>query len=157
VTRAVVAWILLALVVASPAAWAAAPRTTLNDVEDEVMCVACNVALNIAEAPQAERERAEIRRLIDQGLTKEQIKQRLKAIYGPNVLALPSSEGFNLAAYLVPIGLVGAMLTVVGLVAARWRRGGPDDGAPASDAQAAPALDPADERRLDDDLARSGF
>jgi cytochrome c-type biogenesis protein CcmH/NrfF len=150
-------WAAAALTAAAPAAWAAAPRTTLNDVEDEVMCVACNVPLNIAEAPQADRERAEIRRLIAQGLTKEQIKQRLKAIYGPNVIALPESSGFNLAAYLVPIALVAAMVAAVAVLATRWRRRDADERPPPADPSGAPPLDAADERRLEDDLARSGL
>jgi len=143
-------------VLLAPAAPAATPRTTLNDVEDEVMCVTCNVPLNIAQSPQADRERAEIQRLVDRGLTKDQIKQRLKTIYGPNVLALPSSKGFNLAAYAVPIALVVLMLAAVGLVVRRWRRGdagGPPDAPPPG---GEPQLDPEEERRLDEDLARYG-
>jgi len=144
---------LAVLALLAPAAWAAAPRTTLNDVEDEVMCVTCNVPLNIAQSPQADRERAFIQRLVDQGLTKDQIKRRLKEVYGPNVLALPSSKGFNLAAYAVPIALVLLMLAAVAMVVTRWRRGG--GALPASQARQ-PALDPEEERRLDEDLARYG-
>lgn len=151
--RALAAAALLACLIA-PAAGAATPRTTLNDVEDEVMCVTCNVPLNIAQSPQADRERAEIQRLVDQGLTKEQIKQRLKAIYGPNVLALPSSKGFNLAAYAVPIALVVLMLCGVALLATRWRRD--DRAGEKTEAHEAPALDPDEQRRLDEDLARYG-
>jgi cytochrome c-type biogenesis protein CcmH/NrfF len=154
--RALAAAIAIAALLPTGPAAAATPRTTLNDVEDEVMCVTCNVPLNIAQSPQADRERAEIQRLVDQGLTKEQIKRRLKAIYGPNVLALPSSKGFNLAAYAVPIGLVAAMLAAVALLVTRWRR---DDGSgppePPTDG-GDPGLDPDDERRLDEDLARYG-
>jgi cytochrome c-type biogenesis protein CcmH/NrfF len=140
---------------AAPAASAATPRTTLNDVEDEVMCVTCNVPLNIAQSPQADRERAFIQRLVDQGLTKQQIKRRLEAVYGPNVLALPSSKGFNLAAYAVPIALVILMAAVVALIVTRWRRSG---GAPPppSVRERRPAPDPEEERRLDEDLARYG-
>jgi hypothetical protein len=56
----------LALGVAAPA-FAATPRTTLPDVEDEVMCTQCGTALNISEAPSADRQRAFIRTLIAQG------------------------------------------------------------------------------------------
>ncbi|HEV2062807.1 MAG TPA: cytochrome c-type biogenesis protein CcmH, partial [Solirubrobacteraceae bacterium] len=72
-----------------PVALAAEPRTSLPDVEDEVMCVTCNVPLNIAESPQASRQRAFIRRLVDRGLSKDEIKTRLVAEYGEDVLALP--------------------------------------------------------------------
>jgi cytochrome c-type biogenesis protein CcmH len=146
-TGALAAITVLAL---TTAAGAATPRASFNDIEDEVMCVSCNVALNIAESPQADRERAEIKRLIASGLTKQQIKDRLKAQYGPNVLALPDSGGFNFAAYAVPIAAVAIVLALLAVLVPRWRR---PPGAPPPDS---PELDPGDERRLDEDLARSG-
>jgi len=106
----------------SAAAAGTAPRTTLPDVEDEVMCVVCGTPLNLAQAPQADRERALIQRLIDQGETKEQIKRRLKAEYGPTVLALPQDSGFGAAAYVVPIAVLGLALLALALTVPRWRR-----------------------------------
>jgi cytochrome c-type biogenesis protein CcmH/NrfF len=140
---------LLALSVLAPAAGAVAPRTTLNDVEDEVMCPVCGTPLNLAtDAPLANDERALIRRLIDQGYTKEQIKHRLVQEFGPNVLALPKSSGFDLFAYVVPIVLGVAGLVAIAVLAVRWRRRRP------AVAAAPPDLDPADARRVDSDLAR---
>lgn len=140
---------LLALSVVAPVAGAAAPRTTLNDVEDEVMCPTCGTPLNLAtDAPLANDERALIRRLIAQGYTKDEIKHRLVQEFGPNVLALPRASGFDLSAYLVPIvlGIVG--LLAIAVLALRWRRRRPPDAA------AVPDMDPADAQRLDTDLAR---
>jgi cytochrome c-type biogenesis protein CcmH len=151
-------------------AMAATPRTSFYDVEDEVMCVSCGVPLEIAESPQADRERAEIRRLVAQGLTKDEVKDELVATYGRNVLALPEDNGFGLAAYLVPLALGAGMVALLLLLLPRWRRrrGAADDtfagraataaGAPAGGATAAgapaAALSDADTRRLDEDLAR---
>ena len=56
---------------------AVAPKTTLPDVEDEVMCVECRTALNVSQSPVADQERAFIREKIAQGLTKDQIKAAL--------------------------------------------------------------------------------
>ena len=113
------------------------------------MCVTCNVPLNIAESPQASRQRALIRRLVDQGLTKDQVKDQLVAQYGEDVLALPENDGVNVAAYLVPIALVLAMLAAAAIVLPRWRRRAPapltSGGPPASDAEL---------KRLDEDLAK---
>lgn len=140
---------LLALSVLAPVAGAAAPRTTLNDVEDEVMCPTCGTPLNLAtDAPLANDERALIRRLIAQGYTKDEIKHRLVQEFGPNVLALPRASGFDLSAYLVPIVLGVAGLLAIAVLAVRWRRRRPPDAA------AVPDLDPADAQRLDTDLAR---
>ena len=55
----------LALSVAAGASAQSCPRTTLADVEDEVMCPVCGTPLGLAsEAPQAQRERAYIERMI---------------------------------------------------------------------------------------------
>ena len=136
----------LAAAMAPPAQ---AARASFLDVEDEVMCVVCGTPLDLSDSPQADRERAYIRRLIAQGESKQQIKDALARQYGDEVLALPKNDGFNLAAYLVP--LLGVLLAA-GLLAfalTRWRR--PRRAAPAG---AAPGISSADSHRLDEDMAR---
>jgi cytochrome c-type biogenesis protein CcmH len=152
-TRALVGLLaLLALVLSAPAAAAPEQRTSLAEIEDEVMCVSCNVALNVAESPQAYRQKELIRDLAAQGLTKEQIKDRLVDEYGEAVLAMPRREGFGLAAYLVPVGAVVALVATWLLLLPRWRRRGSRS---AGTAAAAPPGTTADElRRLDEDLKR---
>ena len=139
--------VLAVLALAASPGFAAEPRASLPDVEDEVMCVTCNVPLNIAESPQASRQRAFIRRLVDRGLTKEQIKARLVDEYGEDVLALPEDEGVNVAAYVVPIALVLAMAAAAALMLPRWRRRPPQP-------VAAPPASETELKRLDEDLAR---
>jgi cytochrome c-type biogenesis protein CcmH/NrfF len=123
-------------------------NATLPDIEDEVMCTICGTSLQLANSPQAERERAFINRLIAQGKTKDEIKDALVAEYGPDVLATPDAEGFDLAVYVLPIAGVLAAILLIGLAARRWRRTAAASPAPAS------TLDPDDEDRLDDDLRR---
>jgi cytochrome c-type biogenesis protein CcmH len=135
---------LLALVLILGLTAAVEPKTTLPDVEDEVMCVECRTALNVSQAPVADQEREFIRDRIADGLTKEQIKAALVEEYGPDVIADPD-EGFDFAAWLVPGALVLLAGVTVGLLARRWRRG-------ESPAAAEPELDPADARRLDAEL-----
>jgi cytochrome c-type biogenesis protein CcmH len=141
----------LALAAAALALTAAAPQASLSDIEDEVMCDTCNVALNIAESPRATQQREEIRDLIAQGLTKEQILDTLEDRYGPAILALPQDEGFSLAAYVVPVVVAVALLALGALLLPRWRRR-----RTAPLAVGGPALSADDERRLDEDLARFG-
>jgi cytochrome c-type biogenesis protein CcmH len=144
--------IALALVVAALAAspsLAAEPRASLTDIEDEVMCPICGTPLNLAAAPQAERQRAFIRRLIAEGRTKEEIKDALVREYGPEVLATPEGGGFDLAAWLVPgTGLLVAGAALV-IGARRWRRRPETTHDPAAE-----QLDAADSERLRSDLAR---
>ena len=123
---------------------AAEPQTTLPDVEDEVMCVECNTALNVSTAPVADQERAFIRDRIAEGMTKDEIKAALVEEYGPDVLAEPGDDGFDLAAWLVPGALVALAALGVVLLAGRWRR--------SENTPAGPELDPDDARRLDAEL-----
>ena len=137
---------LLVLALGLPATAAAqCPKTTLGDVEDEVMCPVCGTALELAtEAPQAQRERALVERLIADCQSKEQIKARLAAEFGDEVLAVPDDEGFDLAAWIVPglailLGAVGVAIATL-----RWRR----------NPREPHAGEPVPSERLDADLER---
>jgi cytochrome c-type biogenesis protein CcmH len=148
--RALLAALLaLAVLVLVPVAAAAAPRASLTDVEDEVMCLECGTALNVSTSPVADQEREFIAELIAQGKTKRQVKDALVAEYGPRVLAEPQEDGFQLTAWLVPLAAVLFGVALVVLTARRWRRARPE---PAAAAAGRP-MEPEDERRLDDELA----
>jgi cytochrome c-type biogenesis protein CcmH len=138
---------LLALGFLAATASAATPRTNLPDVEDEVMCTICGTLLAESDSPQAERERALIRRLIDRGETKDQIKDALVAQYGSNVLATPSGHGFDLVAWVVPGVAIVVAAGAIGFFVIRQLRRPTRRAAPA-------ALEPSDEARLDEDMAR---
>jgi cytochrome c-type biogenesis protein CcmH len=145
-------WLLISaaaglLLAASPATVGAAPRASLPDVEDEVMCTICGTLLAESDSPQADRERALIRQLIARGEDKDQIKDALVAEYGPRVLATPSGHGFDLLAWLVPgagILLAGAAIGYFAVSRSRRRSGEPEP----------PALDASERSRLDEDMAR---
>jgi cytochrome c-type biogenesis protein CcmH/NrfF len=146
---AVVILLVVAGAVAAPApATAAEPRASLTDIEDEVMCPICGTPLNLAAAPQAERERAFIRRLIARGETKQEIMDALVREYGPEVLATPEGEGFDLAAWVVPAAALLLAALALGFAVRRWRR----RGTPAPGAES--RLDPDEDERLRSDLAR---
>jgi cytochrome c-type biogenesis protein CcmH len=141
------AGLLLAMLVPAGAG-AATPRTTLPDVEDEVMCVECGTGLNVSQSPVANQERELIRRLIAEGKTKAEIKAALVEAYGRDVLGEPEGSGIGLAAWWIPIVLGPLGLLVAVVAARRWRRRATDAAEPG-----AAALDPADARRLDAELA----
>ena len=138
----------IALSLALAPAALACPKTSLGDLEDEVMCPVCGTSLGLAtEAPQAQRERAFIQRLIDDCRSKDEIKTALVAEFGDEVLAEPGDEGFEIAAYLIPLAVLVGAGAAIALGVHRWRRartGGPGEAAPAG----------ADTKRLDEDLAR---
>src|SRR4051812_46137404 len=140
---------LLAVLLAPASAFAAAcPKTSLTDVEDEVMCLQCGVPLNLSEdAPSAKRERAFIQARVDRCESKQQIKDQLVAQFGDRILAEPKSS----TAWLVPaIAFAGGAIAVA-LGAWRWRR---RRRTPSAAAAAGPALDASDSARLNADIER---
>ena len=150
--RTLLATLLALALLASPAA-AAAPRASLPDIEDEVMCLECGTALNVSTSDVAEQERDFIAGLVAQGRTKAEIKAALVDEYGPRVLAEPQDDGFQLTAWVVPVLAAMAALGLVVLVARRWRGRGRAGDAAVATAGGDPALDAEDERRLDAELA----
>jgi cytochrome c-type biogenesis protein CcmH/NrfF len=153
VTRlAAVVLAILSLAVVAPAALAAEPQASQTQIEAEVMCPVCGTLLQLAESPQAQREKVFVRRLIREGKTEQQVKDALVAEYGEAVLALPKGKGFNLSAYLVPAIAFAIALVALGFGVARWRRAGDhrDDDSP----QPPEGPSPEDSVRLDADLAR---
>lgn len=143
--------ITLALAMLPVTAFAAAPQTSISDVEDEVMCPICGTLLELAESPQALRERVLVKRLIAEGKSKAEIKDALVAEYGREVLALPSGSGFDLSAYLVPAIAFAAAVVALALGVRRWHRAAkPPDG----NGGAASGPQGEDAERLEADLAR---
>lgn len=145
-----IATVLVALFASTGAASAAVHRASMATLEQQLMCVTCGIPLELAVSPQADRERANIQRLINQGLTDAQIKQALVAQLGPDVLALPPRRGFDLAVYVVPVVVIVLLLGILAIGLRRWRgRERPDP-----PAVAGPGLALSEASRLDEDLAR---
>lgn len=129
-----------------------APQTSLGEVSSEVMCPVCGTLLELAESPQAQRQKAFISRLVEEGRSKEEIKDALVAEYGTEVLALPQDSGFDLSAYVVPVVAFAIAVVALAFGVLRWRRAGAR-----SDRERPAAGDgPSDEdaERLEADLAR---
>ena len=139
--------VLLALAAPAAASAATCPKTSLPDLEDEVMCLECRQPLEQSpDAPQAQRERALISSLIAQCKSKSEIKAVLVRQFGDRVLALPPGKGFSLSAYVVPGLAVLAALAGIAAAALRWRRRRPPPPAAAASG--------GESARLDADLER---
>jgi cytochrome c-type biogenesis protein CcmH/NrfF len=145
-----------ALLALPAAALAQCPKTTLGDVEDEVMCPQCGIPLELAtDAPQAQSERRFIEQQVAACKSKEDIKDQLVAQFGPGVLALPEDDGFNLAVYLVPILALLLAAGGIALAVSRWRRARPAAAAVTGPTPAGMSAD--DRERLDADMKKSGI
>jgi cytochrome c-type biogenesis protein CcmH/NrfF len=141
-----------ATAVAAPASHPA-PQTTVNAIEAEVMCPVCGTLLELAESPQARREKVFVAKLVAEGKSKAEVRDALVAQYGPSVLALPKASGFDLSAYLVPILAIAIAVVVLVFSVLRWRRSGRANEPSAADA-AADAPQGEDAERLEADLSR---
>lgn len=140
-----------ALVLATPAAACARPRTSLAYLEGQVMCPTCHTTLDMSDSAAAQQIKAFISQRIAQCATAQQIESELVANYGPAILAEPSHKGFDLLAWWLPIaGVLGGALV---LAAGVWQWSRRRDPEPA-DISEGSGLDEETERRLDDLLAR---
>jgi cytochrome c-type biogenesis protein CcmH len=142
---------LVAVVVAAlalaPAAGACDAHPSQAKLEGEIMCPVCGTTLDQSESPAAQQIKRVIARRIAAGDTKSEIKAALVANYGDAILAAPPHHGFGLLAWWLPIAGIVAAAALVGFGAWRWSRA-------REPAPAAAPLDPALERRLDDELRR---
>ena len=139
--------ICVAALLAAPVARASERHPSQAELEGEVMCPVCGTTLDQSSSPAAQQIKRVIARRIAAGDTKSEIEDRLVADYGDSILAAPPRRGFGLLAWWLPIGGIVVAAVVVGAGAWRWSRVREPGRQPVP-------LDPALERRLDDELRR---
>jgi cytochrome c-type biogenesis protein CcmH/NrfF len=125
---------------------------TQGELESELVCPQCHEPLDESNSPIAQQMKLYIRKHIALGWTKSRIVNSLEGPpnnLGPSILGVPRTHGFDLIAWILPIGgiAIGALALAGGAWA--WSRNKPGPLAPAG-----PLLDPLLERRVDDELAR---
>jgi cytochrome c-type biogenesis protein CcmH len=137
----------VALALAAPAA-ACTTKASQGSLETQLVCPSCHTTLDESDSEVAREMKAEIARRIAACQSEKQIRDAMVAEFGPTILSTPQTHGFDLVAWLVPIG--GALLGAVALAfAARaWSQARTPAGA--NSAQA--GLTPEDERRVDEAL-----
>jgi cytochrome c-type biogenesis protein CcmH/NrfF len=94
--------------------------------------------------------KAEIAGRIARCQTEKQIRDAMVAEFGPTILSTPQTHGFDLLAWILPLG--GAALGAAGLAAGAWKwsRGRTEPSANLAQA----GLPAEDERRVDAALER---
>ena len=70
--------------------------------------------------PDRDKELSELTTDIAAGETDQQIFDEFVAKYGATVLAAPTTEGFNLVAWIAPFAVFGAALLGAVLLVRRW-------------------------------------
>lgn len=118
------------------------------DLEAELVCPTCRTTLDQSDAPIARQMKAFVRERIAAGDTAAEIKAQLVEQFGPGVIATPPKRGFHALAWALPIVVALAGALVAAWLIRRWSRDR-ERGDELPD-----GLDPVDERRLDEELAR---
>jgi len=141
-----------ALLLAGPAL-ANEQHPTQGELESELVCPTCHVPLDESNSPIAQQMKSFIRTHIALGWTKSRIEGSLASQLGDGIYGVPRTHGFDLIAWVLPLGgiLVGAL--AIGGGAWRWSRVRVDRGDAVQRVGAEP-LDPELERRVDEELSR---
>lgn len=110
---------------AAVVAFASSGKTSLQEVSEGLTCQ-CGCGLTVANCnhPQCEFSvpaRAQIETMIAQGMGRHRIIGFFCAKYGEKVLSAPTSEGFNLLAWIIPFAAVFAGCFVIVGAISRWR------------------------------------
>jgi cytochrome c-type biogenesis protein CcmH len=150
--RGLLTVIVVALVLPATAS-AACPE--LRSLEGELMCPTCGTTLELSNAPAANQIRRFVCERAAAGDSTGEIKDKLVADFGSGVLASPPKEGFDLLAWVLPLLAAGAGAAVLAGLVVRWsRRREPEPAHEGPSANGRADLDPALEKRLEEELAR---
>ena len=88
----------------------------LSDLENQLMCKCddkCGKVLINCTCSTADKNRKKFTKMLESGLTVDQIVQQQVEKYGETVLSAPTKNGFNLTAWVIPFGAL--MIGGVGL------------------------------------------
>jgi cytochrome c-type biogenesis protein CcmH len=133
------------------AAVASEQHPTQGELEAELVCPSCHVPLDESQSAVAQQMKTYIRAHIALGWTKSRIEGALAAQLGDGIYGVPRTHGFDLIAWVLPIGgiLAGALAVAGG--AWKWSRARESAG---DDSSRDSGLDAESERRLDEELVR---
>ena len=103
---------------------AAAATVTTKEVEEALTCQ-CGCGLTVHSCNHLSCGsgiplKQEVLTLVSQGLSRDEILLRFRDKYGEKILSSPTTEGFNLTAWLLPFIAVGAGVLVVVRTVRRW-------------------------------------
>ena len=132
-------WALLALLAVTFTA--AAASVTTKEIEEALTCqCGCGIPL-----------KQEVLTMVSQGLPRDEILVRFRDKYGEKILSSPTTEGFNLTAWVLPFVVLGIGVAVVLTTVRRWTVVARADEAPTASKVDISARD---RRRLDAELAK---
>lgn len=128
----------------------------LADIENALMCECddkCGKVLINCNCSTSDKHRADLKKHIESGLTKEQIIKIYVDKYGEKVLSAPTKTGFNITAWIMPFAAIlggGFGIRQVLRVWVRKNRG--DEGESGAGGGIDPALNNKYSKRLQTEL-----
>jgi cytochrome c-type biogenesis protein CcmH/NrfF len=143
--------VLLAALALVGGAAASEAHPTQGEMEAELVCPSCHVPLDESQSPIAQQMKTFIRTHIALGWTKSRIEGALAAQLGDGIYGVPRTHGFDLIAWVLPIG--GILIGALAIAGGAWKWSRDRDVVRAGPAQG-PLLDAESERRVDEELAR---
>lgn len=141
---------LAALVLAAPAA-ACTPRASQAYLETRLVCITCHTTLDESNSSFAVEMKTEVARQIKACRTNQQIIDSMVSEFGPAVLSTPQTHGFDLIAWVLPLGGILLGAAGLGFGARRWRA---VRTSASIDSTESSGLDAEDERRVDEELKK---
>lgn len=123
--------ILLTLVLLIGFAQSASAAAVLADLENALMCKCddkCGKVLINCTCSTSDKTRAKFSKMLDSGLTVDQIVKMQVEEYGETVLSSPTKRGFNLTAWAMPfVALLAGGFGVSKIIESWRRKDAPDD------------------------------
>jgi cytochrome c-type biogenesis protein CcmH len=117
----------------------AVTQDQVNAVAGELYCPECeNIPLDVCPSQACADMRAEIRQKLEQGWSKEQIKQYYVERYGDRVLGAPPARGWNWLMYVIPPVAILASAAIFFRAFRSWKRSNPQTVSPPSETQNPP-------------------
>ncbi len=104
----------------------------VNRIAKGLYCPVCpNTPLDVCNTQACIDWRGDIKKMVQQGKTEQEIRAAFVTRFGPQVLGAPPAEGFNWLAYILP--LIGIVLgaAVAWLTVRAWLASRPAGAAPA--------------------------
>lgn len=113
----------LSIAVASSSSSPSTPAEQADDIANGVRCPTCaGQSVTESAAPAAQAIKAEIRRRVDDGESRQEIEEFLEGRYGEDILLTPPRSGIGGLVWILPVVVVIGAAAGLGLALQRWSR-----------------------------------
>jgi len=147
----------LAIAFALPIVVTAASTVSVQQVSEGLTCQ-CGCGLTVANCNHPNCEfsvpvRDQIDGMLKRGMSGPQVIAYFRGKYGEKILSAPTTQGFNLLAWIMPFAAILAGGALIAITVGRWRSNSPAPPAPESGADPDTGnFDPELRRRLEREL-----